>query len=162
MKYFFEDENNCDRLTAAVSEWIDTPFHPHACLPKCGVDCVHLVASLYKATGVIQAFEFGPYAMDGAAHDPSSKVIDYVGKLGNFEAVWLDNGRHRLDIDQIEFGDLLCFRIKRIAFHVGIKLEADKFVQTFHRHPVSANFSLNDSTWWKRITAIYRPLYVQR
>jgi cell wall-associated NlpC family hydrolase len=155
MKYFFDSEEAKARLIEESGKWIGTPFHEHACVRLAGVDCVHLVAAIYQAVGVLKEFKPPQYAMDGGQHDDSSKVIEYVHQTGRFECM-----NNRSGSWACEFGDLLCFRLGKVAFHTAIKLHGDNFIQVMQRHTVSDGFTLQDSTWSSRLTAVYRPLSI--
>jgi cell wall-associated NlpC family hydrolase len=155
MKYFFDNDEAKARLLNAAGKWIGTPFHPHACIMGVGVDCVHVVAAIYQAAGVMKEFNPPAYVMDGGHHDESSKVIQYVERTGRFER----NSKFRTQNSELCFGDLLCFRLGRVEYHVGVKLAGNLFLQAIPRLGVNI-YTLQDSTWRNRLTAIYRPLSI--
>ena len=54
-------------------------------------------------------------------------------------------------------GDLLCFRIGNIPHHVGVCFSEAEFVHAIKGHGVVTG-NLQDATWMKRLTAVYRPI----
>jgi cell wall-associated NlpC family hydrolase len=151
-RFYFDSTNAQQRLIHAVGKWIGTPFHPHASVCGAGVDCVHLAAELYRECGVLTDYEFPRYVMDGGQHDDSSKVVEWVESSRRFV-------RCDYAADHPAPGDLLCFRIGRVAYHVGIALNRETFVQVFQGGKV-ALYPCADATWKSRIVAIYAPVIV--
>lgn len=119
-----------------------------------GVDCVQLAGAIYIGTGFLESFEPGHYTMDGGQHAEQSRVIDYLEKSGRFDLVWRREEGKALPIIA---GDLLCFKIGRQPHHVGIAVSPVKFVHVHRGHPVKESL-VNDTTFRKRLTHVYRPV----
>lgn len=152
---FFQSMASKGELICAASEWHGTPFKAHGKVRGVGVDCVQLAAQIYQRVGFIETCAFPPYVMDGGQHNNSSLLVEWVESTNRFICVWTD----RTDLAGSPVsacGDLLCFRIGRVAWHVGIAVNPVKFVHVFQGSAV-AEAQINDSTWRKRLTRIYRP-----
>jgi hypothetical protein len=92
--------------------------------------------------------------MDGGQHAEQSRVIDYLERSGRFDLVWKQEEEKPLAIIA---GDLLCFKIGRQPHHVGIAVSPVKFVHVHRGHPVKESL-VNDTTFRKRLTHVYRPV----
>jgi cell wall-associated NlpC family hydrolase len=150
---FFADERMQRVLFAEAQSWIGTPFHWHARLKMVGVDCVNLAAQIYKATGFLSEAEceFGWYPKDGASHDSSSRVLDWIERSGRFSIASGVNGVEAMP------GDLLIFKYGcGKDYHVGVKLDGRQFIHTLVDHMVCVPF-IDEPRYVKRLTRIYRP-----
>lgn len=159
-KPFFYSIWEMAELIARASEWRGTPFLANARVMGLGVDCVQLVAAIYQATGFVDDFQPGAYAMDEGAHAERSRVVEYVEALkdadgvNKFELAWSrENGRQ----PEVAAGDLLCFRVGKQIHHVGLALSPVKFLHVYRGYKVKES-PFNDPTWRKRLERIYRPV----
>lgn len=144
---FFAEESRRRALEWEANSWVGTPFHQHATLKGVGVDCVHLAAAIYIATGFLDRFEPGHYNMDGGENGDEDRVIDWVEKSGRFA---------RQPAGPL-IGDLLCFRNGRWPYHVGVMISERQFVHACAHHQVMVS-NIDDTTYAKRLLAIYRPM----
>jgi cell wall-associated NlpC family hydrolase len=151
---FFADETRRRALIWEANSWVGTPFHGHAKLKGVGVDCVQLAGAIYIATGFLTEFNPGWYPIDGGNHDESSRVVEWIEQSGKF---------HRCSPHgaQAMPGDLICIQYARVAHHVGVVVAGEEFVHAMFNHHVMMS-SLADSTYAKRLNAIYRPSVEER
>jgi len=136
-------------LAEAAERWLGTPFHPHACLPRIGVDCVHLLAAIYKETGALEGWEFPAYTMDGGDHRATSLVLEWLGSHPRFEGVPAG--------EALQPGDLLCFRLGRVPHHVGLLIPGNRFIHAMRNYGVIES-QLDDPTFAERFVTAYRPV----
>lgn len=151
MKPYFESNARKATLRQTAQEWLGTPFVPHSCLKgeTGGVDCVQLAAGLYRECGMRFDFTPGQYSMSSSAHNVASQVIDWLEASGHFIR----------GVYPPLVGDLLCFRIGQCVHHVGIVLTDKTFVHVMRGYGVKAS-RIDDTTWIKRLAAVYRPIEV--
>ena len=148
---FFDDVFSRSTLLTETKIWLGTPFHPHGNKLQVGVDCVNFVAEVYKACAVFDDFDPPKYTMDGGSHLPKSQVH---GWLENHPAFLKLPGK---EVGDAKLGDLVCFTIGGVAHHVGIVQEAPLFAHVMRGYSVQIH-TLFDSTWGRRLEAIYRPV----
>lgn len=134
-------------LRPYCNQWIGTPFVPHACQPGAGVDCVNLVAEILHEAGLIHDYAFPTYRCDQGMHTDDSAVLAWLNLSHEF---------NRTDGSRILAGDVLCFRVGRVAHHVGLALGPVRFIHAMRNHGVLFS-SLRDPTYRKRLDAVYRP-----
>lgn len=152
MHAFFQNRQRQAQLAMNAGDWFGTPFHPHAAIKGGGVDCVWLAAKIYIACCVITEFNPPPYAMDGGEHNELSQVITWLEKSLRFQKAWQTGADFEPAV-----GDLLCFRIGRVVHHVGIVLTETTFIHVYRGGNVRES-RIDDTTWRKRLVAIYRPI----
>ncbi len=151
MKPYFDTPALQRRLAGVAASWLGTPFADHANVKGAGVDCVHLAGSIYIESGALKKFDPPPYAMDGGYHQKSSKVTQWVEQSGRFAKLPLVAGQ------AMQPGDLLCFRIGAVEHHVGVFLANQNFIAAHRRYGVIIS-PISDSTYWRMLSALYRPL----
>lgn len=136
-------------LIDAARSWLGTPFRKGAAIKGAGADCVHLAHEVYAASG----FQLPPiateYSLDAARHLKLSKLIQWIEASARFSSL-------SSPLSSVP-GDLLLFTIGRIEHHVGIQITASTFINAIKRHGV-CELNLHDSTWAKRLSAVYRPM----
>ena len=149
---FFNTPLRQAQFNSVARSWIGTPFHPHASVRGAGVDCVHLLGSIYVETGLLETFTFPKYALDGGSHSDSSLIIE-----------WLKLSRHFQSLgpkpEAILIGDLLIFSLGKSAWHVGTYLgvPAGTFVHALETAGVVTSSYL-EHPWGRRLTGLYRPI----
>lgn len=144
-------------LLAIAHSWLGTPFVPHACIRRAGVDCVHLCAAIYIELGVIERFDPPRYTLDGGKHAPASLVMAWLAAHPEFEK--LDNSK----LDTLRAGDLLSFAFARNqTWHVGIFLGGvnRSFLHAIHGSGVVES-SLTEPFWAHKLTAVFRPMALE-
>jgi cell wall-associated NlpC family hydrolase len=87
-KPFFETSAQQACLVAVATDWLGTPFHPHAAVKGVGVDCVWLAAKVYITCGVLERFDPPRYTMDGGAHNQLSQVVAWLENSPAFDRIW--------------------------------------------------------------------------
>jgi cell wall-associated NlpC family hydrolase len=158
-----------------AKSWEGTPFHVRAKLKGHGVDCVHLVAEIYAACGVIEeGYKFPKYTLDGGQHTDRSILLEYVDGTGRFAEIGLETALPSMgckgcgetpqaaSLSALLPGDLLAFRpdLKaKVAHHAGIYLGGTDahFIHAILKRGCVVN-ALRDSTWLERLVAIRRPM----
>lgn len=143
------DANQLERVARA---WVGTPFLAHGNMINVGVDCVHLVAEIYRRIGVISEFSPPSYTIDGGNHSQNSPVDEYLSGTGKFRKM-----ANALPDHELEPGDLLTFRVGRMPFHCGLHLGKLRFVHAMQPQGVIES-TLRDPTYWRRLTGVWRPL----
>ena len=131
--------------------WIGTPFADHAAVKRGGVDCVHLIAMIYVATGFMKNFIPPKYALGEGNHRRESKLLEWFKGRPDFS-------QH--DGAEAPFaGDTLCFNMGLSEYHVGLMLQNGRFLHAFPKRLVMQS-NLRESFYTKRITTIFRPLHL--
>ena len=159
---FFMDAIRRAQLLAVARTWLRTPFHAHAGIKGAGVDCVHLCAAIYIEAGALEVFNPPKYALDGGAHAAQSLITDWVEQCGRFEALFVQSSvPPRRDqgsrFPALQPGDLLCFTLGRVEWHVGILITPQLFIHAQRDLGVAENY-LAARAWSRRLTRAYRPL----
>lgn len=158
MNAFFSTPERIEALNTEARSWVGTPFAPHAMVKGAGADCVHLVARIFLALGVIQKFEPPKYMLDEGAHGENSKAIDWLEGNPQFERIAQDPGKTVVG-SRLQPGDIIVMNIAKVEHHIGLMLEHGDFVQAMYRRKVIIS-NLRESLFSKNITAIYRPVEV--
>jgi len=172
MTPFFSSPESLARLDAEARSWLNTPFAARQAAKGAGVDCVHLLAEIYKVCGLFPspagAGEDGRrlgegggiaipcYTLDGGRHTDVSQVIK-----------WLTISPHFWPVPVLVplAGDTLCFRQKRAAHHVGLLIPSPagagegniQFIHAAERYGVTIN-DLADPMWRRALVAVFRPV----
>lgn len=133
-------------IAAIARSWIGTPFIPHARVKRAGVDCVQLAGAIYIEAGILSEFAPAPYTMDGGTHRDTSAVLEWLTASPAFAPT----------TDAPRCGDLLVFRSGRVEHHVGVMVSSETFVHALRVCNVIESH-VQDSTWSRRLTAVYRP-----
>ena len=152
---FFDDDERILSLRESAITWLQTPFVAHAQQIGAGVDCIHLVLALYQDAGLIQHVDLPPYSLDSGHHSDAEVFRPLIEQSGLFDSAW-EPGQPI----QVKTGDLLLFRVGRIAFHCGVAINPVVFVHAMHLVGVTRG-SVRDSTWAKRLMSVYRPMEVE-
>lgn len=92
--------------------WEGTPHRNRMAKKRVGVDCIHFVAAIYVAAGILPAFRFPSY-------DPSRGILAETNAMGEiFQRLTFC---HPIEATAPrEFGDVAIFRVGRVSNHVGI------------------------------------------
>jgi cell wall-associated NlpC family hydrolase len=85
--------------------------------------------------------------MDGGSHADASQVISWLEAHPNLQ---------RIEGPNSAFGDLVTFRLARVAHHVGLVLEPPSFIHSIRGYGVIEG-RLDDPTYAKRLERVYRP-----
>lgn len=133
-------------LDIEAASWIGTPFLAHGTIKGAGVDCVHLAAGIYQATGILKDFRPPAYDVAEGIHIENSKVLDYIRGRG-----WPE-----VAVQDIQPGDLLTFRMGRSVHHVGVVINSRQFIHARPDRGVRYG-SITDPTWAKRLVHVFRP-----
>lgn len=148
---WFHSPERIARLQFHAAGWIGTPFFGNGNTrgPEGGVSCQKLASALYRECGCCAVdVPDGPMG-----HGRFSRRVSLIEQFMD--------GRSEMkrvtDLRAVRPGDLLGFRIGRVVHHVGILVEAGKFVHVLE-HAGTGYGSLSDATWKSRLAAAWRPL----
>lgn len=138
------------RIREEAFGWIGTRFVLRARIKGAGVDCVNLAAGILEGAGYPGTFTDLPlYRCDSGSHASDSALIAWFLARPEFR---------RLPVaDELLPGDMLCFRVGRVAHHLGVSLGGPEFVHAMIGLGVRAA-TVRDATWGKRLVAIFRPI----
>lgn len=151
--------HNSDFVARVVAEfilWEHTPFHPYSAVPGVGVDCVHLAAQILAGAGVFpEGYTFPRYIVGGGHHSGSSTVETWLDSRPEFVRVPPEWNEETLLV-----GDVLCFRIGKVAHHVGVVIETTGPVRFGHVmiHGTVRTGQLDDPTYRARLLSVFRPI----
>jgi cell wall-associated NlpC family hydrolase len=147
----FHSSEKQQQLIQVARGWLGTPFHAFANIRGAGVDCVHLCGEIYLEAGVVTNYEFPRYVMGGGDHRHTSQITQ-----------WMD---HQLALvfrrlpatAELLIGDFLGFTIGRVIHHCGVFLGDRRFIHAMRSYGVIES-SIEDTTFSKRLAAVYRPI----
>lgn len=122
---FFCLPERINQMVGEAYRWIGTPFCHHACSLGFGVDCIHLVAAIYRTCGIKVNEDWPIYHMDGGSHLSTSMLHDVMQEKVDLKLIPLT--------EPTLPGDLLTFKTGRVAHHAGLKLLDSKFIQARSR-----------------------------
>jgi len=134
-------------LNAAALRWKGTPFQARARICGAGVDCVQLAAALIEEAGLATGLAFSPYAVDFGDHADTSPVLAWFDVHPEWAAV---------PLPEVEAGDVVVFRVGKVANHVGVALGDQRFCHCLRGHGVLIS-RLDDPTYARRWVRAYRP-----
>lgn len=164
MTPYFSNPTTRSALSAAVGRWLRTPFHDHGNVRGVGVDCIHLAANLYCECGLIDRVpNFGPYTISGGHHSERDLIFAWLNDSPCFRLVWQIRamGETSRELPDIQFGDLVNFRIGRQPWHVGILLDDHRLVEVHQGAKVSDQGSIEDATFRRQLRSVWRPIQSQ-
>lgn len=153
MTPFFHVPTRINALLAEAERWKGTPFHARAKIRGSGVDCINLAAALYEAAGVIERFQAPEYKMDEGLHAAKSRIEEYLDGQDWMER--LDDLAGNMEMTIV--GDLICIRLGRVSYHVGVKVNEQRFIHVYQGHE-AGYCDVRDPTWAKRAETVFRPI----
>jgi cell wall-associated NlpC family hydrolase len=119
-------------VVAEASEWIGTPFHHHAAVKGAGVDCLNLLAEVYRRAGVIEKVAIPHYPQDWHLHRDAERFLDGLRAHAR-EIAGPPDGPDPLP------GDIALFRFGRCFSHGAIVVAWPRLIH--------ANFMAKAVTW---------------
>jgi cell wall-associated NlpC family hydrolase len=137
-------------LEAAALAWMGTPFCERSAVRGAGVSCHRLAAAIYRDAGWTPALEF-PDAPTGWSRAQTRSLI----------AEWLDGPGTTWftsvpNLELIEPGDLLGFKIGHAIHHVGIHLPGGRLVSAMQNVGVRIAPNITP-VWMRRLRRVWRP-----
>ncbi len=134
------------RIAEIALDWIGTPFYPGQARKGVGADCVQFALRVYKEAGIIPLnVRLPQYNLGDGDHLSTGLVLPWIESCGFFV---------REEIPRI--GSLLTFEFGRVPHHVGVMVSGQEFVQAIRGYGVR-KFTLQDSTWSKRLRTVWFP-----
>jgi len=112
-------------IRAEALSWIGTKFHHGAALRGIGVDCIHLVAAVLRAVGLLSDSALIPsYPPDWMRHRDEERLLDGL----------------RPYCDQVQeswqIGDILVYHYGRAASHCGLYVGDGQIIHAAARDQV--------------------------
>ena len=147
---FFRNPSRIEELFKAIDRWQNTPFVDHGRVCGAGVDCIQFAACVLIELGQLDAFDPGPYTLDGGLHGKESLVVKWLDASPRFAKV---------DFRTHEPGDVLGFLSAKegVVHHVGIALGGQSFVNAMPKYGVKVR-TLRDPVWTRLLRVAYRPM----
>lgn len=139
--------NAAAALNAAASQWKGTPFQERARICGAGVDCVQLAAALLEEAGFAHVPDFPSYSVDFGDHADTSPILDWFAAHPEWQPIPLADAQP---------GDVVVFRVGKVANHVGIALGDQRFCHCLRGHGVLIS-RLDDPTYARRFVVAYAP-----
>jgi cell wall-associated NlpC family hydrolase len=156
-----------EQITAEALSWLDTPYHDHAGLKGCGVDCAYLPLRVYQKVGKIPLdFQPGKYSPQQWLNSPQQvdrlklRVLDetffkVVLQFARRElaSAFVNDPSSGLPIleDSPKPGDFVIYRVAASWTHGGIVISWPDYVL----HPVKGigvvgSHGINEGFWRRR------------
>jgi cell wall-associated NlpC family hydrolase len=155
---FFSSDWIIQKLCSEAVGWVGTPFAPHSQVCGAGVDCIHLCAAIYEATGFLEGFRPPPYTIDAGQRNAESQILEWLQHNRQFQQVF---NRGSASPDSLLPGDLLLFKLGMSEHHCGVLLGRKKFIHAPFAPPSKVAIdSLTDSVYRRCLTFAFRPLAV--
>ncbi len=136
------------RLLAVAGRWVGTPFREHARVCGAGVDCVQLAAAVLEEAGLAHARDLPPYIVDFGEHADRSPLLAWFQERPGWEPV--------IEPGEVEAGDVVLFRVGKVANHCGVALGDRRFIHCLRGHGVLFS-RLDDPTYARRFIGAFRP-----
>jgi cell wall-associated NlpC family hydrolase len=156
---FYSGDWIVQRLCADAAGWVGTPFAAHSQVRGAGVDCIHLCAALYEATGFLDGFKPPAYAIDAGNHNAESQILEWLATNRQFRPVFARDADQPAAADLLQPGDLLLFRIAAVEHHCGVLLGRKRFIHARAGvHSTVTIDSLTDPIYRRCLTFAFRPL----
>lgn len=151
MEYYFDDNENRDKLKAVLKSWKRTPYL-HMCGEKgLGCDCIHLVLRVYQEMGIVpEDYKIPNYNADWHLHNKESLLAKGVITSLNDRAEILVGLKDYRPKD----GDVILYHYGKTISHAGIYCDR-KVYQALHGAGVLA-IDYSDKTWKKRARVAIR------
>jgi cell wall-associated NlpC family hydrolase len=160
---FYSGEWIIQRLCADAAGWVGTPFAAHSQVRGAGVDCIHLCAALYEATGFMASFTPPAYTLDAGQTNAESQILEWLGAHREFQPVFASRAADpEITLEALLPGDLLLFHFGKTEHHCGVLLGRKRFIHA--RAGVNARVSidsLTDPIYRRQLTFAFRPLAPQ-
>jgi cell wall-associated NlpC family hydrolase len=140
-------EPECSPLHISAARWQGTPFYPRSRLCQVGVDCCQLAAAVLEEAGLGRHDLPGEYTVDFGDHAARSPLLAWFRERSEWEPV--------SDAGDIEPGDVVLFRVGRVANHCGVALGERQFLHCLRGHGVMVS-RLDDPTYARRFVCAFR------
>lgn len=101
-----------------AAEWIGTPYHHAARVKGAGVDCLQILAAVYRATGVIGDVEIPYYVADWHLHRDAERYMEGLLQYAH-------------PVDAPLPGDIALFRFGRTYSHGAIVTEWPRLIHAY-------------------------------
>lgn len=149
MKYYFEDEDNRQRLIEELESWRGTPYRHRGAVKKSGVDCIGFVLTAYKNVGAIKI---------GASALPKYTPLWHYHSSEERLYKEFKHRRKRdfreVSFSEVEDGDLILYELGKVVGHCGIVF-GDSVYQSLSMAGVN-KIHRRDSSWDRRKRCVFK------
>lgn len=126
-------------VVAEALTWQMTPYHLEARIKGVGVDCVQLILAAFKANGIMEDWEPGPYYAHRDRSQDALRMVDMVARFC----------RKLPEGETPAPGDLALFHGNKGVCHIAIVLEWPRVLHAYRssgvvQDDVSQNKGLGD------------------
>lgn len=135
-----EDEER-SAVIAAAREWLCTPHIDNARVKGAGVDCAQLVCDAFEQAGLIPHID-PKYPSQWGLHNDRELFIEWIMDEGGVRG-----GRpaHEITRDQVQKGDLACFKFGRVHYHGVIFTSPDTIIHAdMHQGVIEERITENE------------------
>ena len=146
---YFADAERRAQMRAEAESWLGTPFFHRGNIQGAGADCVHFIAEVMRACGVIEGYVFPPYSRDWQKHQTRSLVLEWLEACPRFARL--------PDADSPLPGDVSCHRVNKCVHHCALVLEPPLLIHALRGHGVDYG-RMDDPSLSERLQCYYRPL----
>jgi cell wall-associated NlpC family hydrolase len=161
MDSWFNTPERIAALEAAAKSWVGTPFVANSRIkgPRGGVSCQMLAEQLYLESGLAIPFTAPSAPMRWSETHRDSLIERFLNSQTQlFQSLEVPNPQSPISNPQspIAPGDIVGFKIGGCVHHLGTALERGRFIHAM-RGIGTQIYNLNDPTYEKRISKIWRP-----
>lgn len=161
MTPYFSNPDRVADLASTASAWEGTPFHPNGCVVGVGVSCQKLVGALMSGCGIeMGSVPDGPMDWQGGPsliedHMDVALAARFITIFG--ASVGGGSPIGCADVPIFLPGDIVGFRVGSSVKHVGIMVDAERFIHVM-RHSSVSIVQLCDPTWIGRLSRVWRAI----
>ena len=156
MKYYFENNNNLNKLRIALIEWIGTPYRHWCGVKGLGTDCIHFVVRIMEEIGAIPKIKIPEYPRDWHLHRSEELLLSGIKTMLNVDEIDITNSDDFGSKTIICDGDIILFQYGRTASHSAIYFDGSIYEALTNRK-VEKTTLTNDKK--KRARHIFRLKY---
>lgn len=157
---YFSTQERIDKLSKVAATWMHTPFVPRGTIKGRGVDCISLVAMIYKEIGLISEYNPPKYRMDNGLYMDKSILEEEAEKSGVVRIVWrrlVGEFRKAIDFDVIvKPGDMITGKRGKVPHHSALVLGKGQVIHAILGAGVCYG-TLRDPIIARAVETIYRP-----
>lgn len=96
-----------------AERWRGTPHRDRMAVIGTGIDCIHYVAEIFIAAGLIERRQLPSYrTTEGIANSANTALEDRIGEMVHVDRIELDQAAP-------EFGDVIVFKVGNVSGHCG-------------------------------------------
>lgn len=139
MKYYFDSEENVDKLRLSLKSWLRTPYAANCHVKGEGVDCGRFVGCVLSECGALDFVSF-PFCRRDLVDKINNTILNKLKTIGDL-------------VSDIRDGDVLLFQLGE-GLHLGIHCDGN--IYHVHKGISVMKCLMGASPWTKRQKGIYR------